>query len=257
MKPLIFLLLGATVDVGSLLGVAGVGIAAGLVFMFVIRPVTVFLTLSPFLWTKQKMNVRELLFLSFVRETGVIPAVLLVGLRASGVPGADTVVAVGLWIILLTLVVQPPLTPLVAKFLGIAKDAPPFPKAAHAGTTAALVSRGDSYVQRLPAVADWAGTHAVRNVVLLHCPEAKYSESVAKAIRKDAAREFATLNAEREKDGKTPLRCELILRPGLLQDNIEALLASHEIAALFVGSKMLDYRLADVKRLRVPFVFLP
>ncbi len=120
MKPLIFLLLGATVDVSALMSVAPLGILVGLIFMFVIRPIAVFVTLSPFMAGKHKLSVRELLFLSFVRETGVIPAVLLMGLRVSGIPGTDTVILVGLWIILLTLVIQPPLTPFVAKKLRIA-----------------------------------------------------------------------------------------------------------------------------------------
>lgn len=120
MKPLIFLLLGATVDVSALMSVAPLGIITGLFFMFVIRPIAVFATLTPFMAGKHRLTLRELLFLSFVRETGVIPAVLLMGLRVSGIPGTDTVVLVGLWIILLTLVIQPPLTPFVAKKLQIA-----------------------------------------------------------------------------------------------------------------------------------------
>ena len=257
MKPLIFMLLGATVDVSQLLSVAPLGISMGLLFMFVIRPLAVFATLAPFMSGKHKLSVRELLFLSFVRETGVIPAVLLMGLSASGVPGTETVVLVGLWIILLTLIVQPPLTPLVAKALGVAKDAGAFPKRHAKGPIAVLCSRGRSFVGRMPAVVDWADQHGVENVTLLHCPEEKHSPEFAAEIGAQAQSLFVTVNAARVAEGKKEFHFEFLGRPGLLQDEIRSLVKEDEVAIVFVGEKMLDYRLDDVKKLRVPFVFVP
>jgi NhaP-type Na+/H+ or K+/H+ antiporter len=257
MKPLIFMLLGATVDVHQLLGVAPLGIAMGAIFMFVVRPLAVFLTLVPFMGGKHKIALNELLFLSFVRETGVIPAVLLMGLSASGIEGTDTVVLVGLWIILLTLIVQPPLTPFVAKRLGVATDASAFPKRHAKGPIAVLCSRGKTFDRRMPAVIEWADQHGVHNVTLLHCPEEKYSPEFIEEIDAKAAALFGSSNAARVAQGKKQLHFELLDRPGPLQDNIQALVEQDEVAIIFVGDKMLDYRLDDVKKLRVPFVFVP
>ncbi len=256
MKPLIFMLLGAVVNVQDLLAVAPLGIAMGLLFMFVIRPLVVFGTLFPFMMTKEKITAKELWFLSFVRETGVIPAVLLMTLKTSGIEGADTVVAVGLWVILLTLVVQPPLTPFVAKFLGIAKDVSAFPKVHSKGPAAVLCSRGESWVSRLPGVLHWADTHAVENIVLLQCPEDKWSDSYCRAMQLLAEETVKHINSEREGSGLKPVKFEFISRPGLLQDNIESFLETNDVSIIFVGKKMLDYRMEDVKRLQVPFVFV-
>lgn len=257
MKPLIFMLLGAIVDVGNLISVASLGIMMGLVFMFVLRPIAVFATLSPFMWGKHRLSVRELLFLSFVRETGVIPAVLLVSLQILGFPGSETIVAVGLWVILLTLIVQPPLTPLVARLLGIAIDTPPFPPSRHKGAAAVLCSRGDSFLARMDAVSTWALKHGVPNVLLLHCPEGRYSQRYIGQMEKKAKALFDATNANLSEKGLKKLQFEFIGRQGLLQNNIEQLLReNHEVSVVFVGSKMLDYRLQDVKRLQVPFVFI-
>lgn len=257
MKPLIFLLLGASVDIGLLLDVAVPGIIIGLLFMFVIRPIAVFLTLSPFMAGRHKLSVRELLFLSFVRETGVIPAVLLMGLAVSGIPGTDVVVPIGLWVILLTLVVQPPLTPLVARALGVAKDAGAFPKRSSHGPVAVLCSRGLSFMDRITVVVEWADLHNVRNVLLLHSPEDKYSEAYMASIKQQATDLFVRIAKNRSAENKPAIHFEFLGRPGSLQDNIEALVGQDDVSIIFVGTKMLDYRLEDVKRLRVPFVFLP
>lgn len=257
MKPLIFMLLGATVDIHQLLGVAPLGITMGLLFMFVIRPIAVFVTLAPFMRGKHMLQFNELVFLSFVRETGVIPAVLLMGLGASGIPGTETVVLVGLWIILLTLIVQPPLTPYVAKKLGIAKDASAFPKRHAKGPIAVLCSRGKSFVRRIPTVVEWADQHGVDNVTLLHCPEEKHSDDYLAGIHIEAQAIFTNMNAVRIEEGLREIHFEFLGRPGLLQDNIQELVKEDGVAIIFVGEKMLDYRLDDVKKLRVPFVFVP
>ncbi len=257
MKPLIFMLLGASVDIQALAASAGPGIILGLLFMFVVRPIAVFATLLPFVRGKHKMSIRELLFLSFVRETGVIPAVLLMGLSLSGIPGTETIVPIGIWIILLTLVLQPPFTPLVARLLKIAKDAPPFPERSKRGPVAVLCSRGLSFKDRLATVVDWAVQHHVQNIAVLHCPENKYSETFIKWIKDQADDLFEKINKARVKDGEKKLHFEFIGHPGLLQDNIRTLVEQEPVSIIFVGEKMLDYRLQDVKHLRVPFVFLP
>jgi len=122
-KPVIFLLVGALVDVHALLAYAPVGIAAALVFMLVIRPAMVFATLGLYGFLPKNrggLSFRELLFISFVRETGAIPAVLLVTAVSRMTTPVSGLVEIGMWVILLTLIVAPPLTPYVARKLGIA-----------------------------------------------------------------------------------------------------------------------------------------
>jgi cell volume regulation protein A len=121
-KPIIFLLLGAITPISVLLATAGIGIIAGLLFIFVIRPLVVFITLAPWSWAANKsrlFSIKELMFMSFVRETGAIPAVLMLVALAAGIPYPDQIFAIGMWIILMTLIVEPPLTPYFAKHLGL------------------------------------------------------------------------------------------------------------------------------------------
>ncbi len=256
MKPLIFMLLGASVDLSQLMDTAIFGIIAGLVFMFVVRPIAVFVTLAPFMKTKVKMTLRELLFLSFVRETGVIPAVLLMGLSVSGIPGTEIAVPIGLWVILLTLVVQPPLTPLIARLLKIAESTPALPLRKHKGPTAVLCSRRNSFERRIAAVVEWADQHGISNITLLHCAEDEWSEESVKVIRARAEARFKEVTKNRP-DDKKAITFEFLGQPGLLQDNMERFVEQEDVSIVFVGFKMLDYHLEDVKKLRVPFVFLP
>ena len=119
-KPIIFLLLGALVDLKSLIAYAPVGILSAFVFILIVRPLTVFLMLLPFvLFGKNRMNVRQLLFISWVRETGAIPAVLLVTVVSLGLAHTEALLPIGMWVILLTLIIQPPLTPYIAKHLNL------------------------------------------------------------------------------------------------------------------------------------------
>ncbi|HEX2592846.1 MAG TPA: cation:proton antiporter [Rhizomicrobium sp.] len=123
-KPIIFLLVGAMVDPAGLIAYAPVGIPIALIFMFVLRPAMVFLTLGVYTLfpnSERGLSVRELLFISFVRETGAIPAVLLVTAVASLAPPVTGLIEIGMWVILLTLIIAPPLTPFVARRLGVAE----------------------------------------------------------------------------------------------------------------------------------------
>lgn len=120
LKPMIFILLGAMVDIQAMIAYAPIDIVAAFVFMFVIRPFAVFLSLGPWLGFAQgRMNVKELLFLSFVRETGAIPAALIIALIGQG-HGDIALLSIGMWVILATLIILPPLTPAVAQRLGVA-----------------------------------------------------------------------------------------------------------------------------------------
>ena len=256
MKPIIFMLLGAMVEPANLIEVAPAGIVIGLLFMFVLRPLIVLLVLVPFCFTKQKMTMRELLFLSFVRETGVIPAVLLITISLAGIPGSAIMTSIGLWVILLTLTIEPPLTPYVAKKLGIARENPPLLERKHQGPVAVLCSRGYSFPERMKTVVQWAEGHSVENIMLLHCPEERYSDEFVAGIENEANELFYDINDTLTSKGEKELNFEFLCGPGLLQDNIERLIAEGDVSIIFVGTKMLDYRLEDVKRLNVPFYFM-
>jgi len=123
-KPLIFLLVGALADPHALIAYAPIGIAAALVFIFVLRPAMVFLMLGVYGFLPKNgrgLGWNELLFISFVRETGAIPAVLLVTAVARMTTPVPGLVEIGMWVILLTLVIAPPPTPFIARRLGVAE----------------------------------------------------------------------------------------------------------------------------------------
>lgn len=117
MRMFIFTLLGSQVDF-HLLGQyfwAALGVVA--IFMFVARPITVFLCAG--VDRRVKWTLKELLFISWVRETGVIPgalAGLLVGMKA---PHADIIAAITFMAILLTIVIQATTTKWAAGKLGL------------------------------------------------------------------------------------------------------------------------------------------
>lgn len=121
-KPFIFIILGALVPVSTLVELAPIGITAGFIFMFVLRPLVVFISLSPW-WYQGVFKFKDLLFLSMIRETGIIAAILLVIAATYNIIESDFVIAIGMWVILLTLIIEPPLTPYVAKKIGVATDA--------------------------------------------------------------------------------------------------------------------------------------
>jgi cell volume regulation protein A len=120
MRLFIFILLGAQVDfalMNKYLVGGGLTIA---VLMLVARPVTVFLCAGPDRRTKWEM--RELIFMCWTRETGVIPAALaglLLGMKA---PGAEMIASVTFIAVLMTILIQAPTTAWLARKLGLLLD---------------------------------------------------------------------------------------------------------------------------------------
>jgi cell volume regulation protein A len=85
MRMFIFVLLGTQVNFGLMNQYLAGGVAVVVIFMLVARPVTVFLCAGPD--RRAKWSLKELLFMCWTRETGVIPgalAGLLVGMKAPG-----------------------------------------------------------------------------------------------------------------------------------------------------------------------------
>ncbi len=261
MKPIIFILLGAIVNIESMIHYAPLGIVCAFTFMFLIRPISVFISLTPFLLFKnQKMPFTDLLFISFVRETGAIPAVLLVTLVSLGIPGSEALVPLGMWVILCTLIIQPPLTPLVAKYLKVATplaDEEQLELGSGKLPFVILASRGFSFLDRLSTVVEWASHHNIPRIVLLHCLEDKYTPELAEDVKEQAKTAFEQMNKHRVLKGESPLEFDYIGRKGLLQDNIDIISKKENtLTTIFVGKRVLDYRLEEIKNLKVPLFFL-
>lgn len=117
MRTLIFMLLGTQVDF-RILGQYWIqGILVVLVFMFIARPLAVLLCTLPDRKAKWKIN--EILFMFWVRETGVIPAALSGMIVAAKVDYANQIASVTFIAILVTILIQASTTGYVAKKLRI------------------------------------------------------------------------------------------------------------------------------------------
>ncbi len=117
MRSFIFILLGAQVDFALMNRYLLGGVLVVVVFMLVARPLTVFLCAWPD--RRAKWSLRELLFMCWTRETGVIPAALaglLVGMKA---PGAQMIASVTFIAILMTILIQATTTKWLARRLGL------------------------------------------------------------------------------------------------------------------------------------------
>jgi len=259
-KPTIFLLLGALVDIPSLIEYTPIGIAVALAFILVIRPLSVFLSLGVFaLVGKERLNFAQLLFISCVRETGAIPAVLLVTTVSLGITGIEGLLPIGMWVILATLIIEPPLTPWLAQKLQVAsiipEDQPDL--VAEEEPFVALGTRGNTYKTRIPLVAEWAERHHISKVVLLLCLEYKYQPELEQRAQREAELVFNAVNEKLIAQGKKPLQFSFYSSAGFLQENIDYFAKNQKnLVAIFVGRKMLDYRLEEVKKLEVPIQFL-
>ena len=117
MRMFIFVLLGAQVDFGLMSRYLVAGAAVVAVFMLVARPATVFLCALPD--RRARWSFREMLFMCWTRETGVIPGALagmLVGMKA---PGAQIIASVTFIAILVTILIQATTTRWLAKKLDL------------------------------------------------------------------------------------------------------------------------------------------
>ncbi len=117
MRMFIFILLGTQVDFVLMNQYLLAGAAVVAIFMLVARPATVFLCALPD--RRAKWSFKELLFMCWTRETGVIPGALagmLVGMKA---PGAQIIASVTFIAILMTILIQATTTQWLAKKLDL------------------------------------------------------------------------------------------------------------------------------------------
>lgn len=123
MRMFIFILLGSQVDFGLLTANWVGGIIVIAVFMLFARPLTVFLCCLPD--RRAKWEFKELLFICWVRETGVIPAALAGLLVGFNVPYARLIASVTFMAVLITILVQATTTKWLGGKLGLLVAGPP------------------------------------------------------------------------------------------------------------------------------------
>lgn len=117
MRMFIFILLGSQVNFELMNHYLVGGVIVVTVFMLLARPATVFLCALPD--RRARWSFREMLFMCWTRETGVIPgalAGLLLGMKA---PGAEIIASITFIAILMTIVIQATTTKWLAGKLGL------------------------------------------------------------------------------------------------------------------------------------------
>ena len=112
-KPTIFMMVGPFVALGDLWDTAVLGLMVSLFFILVARPVAVMLSLLP-----TNLSMKDKLFMSVVRETGVIPVVLAV-ITVAQFPELTLLMPLTAWVVIWTLTLLPAITPWWSRKLGI------------------------------------------------------------------------------------------------------------------------------------------
>jgi cell volume regulation protein A len=120
MRLMIFVLLGSQVSFELIARYWAPGVALVLIFMFIARPLTVFLCTA--VDRRAQWTFRERLFMCWTRETGVIPAALSGLLLGMNAPGAEVVASITFIAILMTILIQATTTPWLAARLGLLVD---------------------------------------------------------------------------------------------------------------------------------------
>ncbi|UUZ89810.1 sodium:proton antiporter [Paenibacillus sp. P25] len=117
MRMLIFILLGDQVNFGVIFAHLWPSLAVIAVFMLIARPLTVLACTLPDRGHAGGWN--EILFMFWVRETGVIPAALSGMVAGLGIAHADIIASVTFLAVLLTILLQAGTTALAARKLGL------------------------------------------------------------------------------------------------------------------------------------------
>ncbi len=112
-KPVIFMMVGPFVALTDLLDTAVLGLLVSVVFILVARPVAVMLSMLP-----TDLSMKDKLFMSIVRETGVIPVVLAV-ITVAQFPELTLLMPLTAWVVIWTLTLLPAVTPWWSRKLGV------------------------------------------------------------------------------------------------------------------------------------------
>ncbi|SHH79083.1 cation:proton antiporter [Clostridium grantii] len=115
MRMLIFILLGTHVDFGILFSNIGGALLVVAALIFVARPISAYL--SVILDKKAQWEFKEIVYLMWVRETGVIPAALAGMLVSMNLPNAKIISSVTFATIFITLTFQASTAKLLAQIL--------------------------------------------------------------------------------------------------------------------------------------------
>jgi cell volume regulation protein A len=116
-RMFIFILLGSQVKLELIAQYWWEGLVVVAVFMFVARPLTVLISTLPD--RRARWSWRELTFIAWTRETGVIPGALASILVGAKAPHADVLAAIIFMAILITIILQATTAKWVAGRLGL------------------------------------------------------------------------------------------------------------------------------------------
>jgi cell volume regulation protein A len=122
LRMMIFILLGTQMQFGILLKYWRGALLTILAFIFIARPVSVLC--SVIFDRKAQWNIKEILYLMWTRETGVIPAALAGMLVTMNIPNAQIISSVTFMAIIITLVFQASTAKYVAKLLKLEVEEP-------------------------------------------------------------------------------------------------------------------------------------
>lgn len=117
MRMFIFILLGSQVNFSIMTRNLAGGVIIVAIFMLIARPLTVFLCAIPD--RRAKWSLKEMIFMCWTRETGVIPAALAGLLSGMKAPGSQMIASVTFIAILMTILIQATTTKWLAKKLGL------------------------------------------------------------------------------------------------------------------------------------------
>lgn len=113
----IFIILGSQVQLSELFKYFIPSLLSVLGLIFIVRPVCVLA--CTLVDRKAKWNKKQILFMMWVRETGVIPAALCGIITSMKVPGSEIISSIVFMTILIALILQGSTTKLLAKKLGL------------------------------------------------------------------------------------------------------------------------------------------
>lgn len=122
MRIMIFVMLGMQIKFPVLVKCLLPGLAVIGVFMLIARPMTVLL--SVIFDRKAKWTRREILFMFWSRETGVIPAALAGLVMKADVPNKEVIASITFLTIMVTIILQGSTTPYLAKRLNLLESKP-------------------------------------------------------------------------------------------------------------------------------------